>query len=107
MSSSPIPFSKDNKERNRELENTIGNLYVAEYQLHRLRERLKNHLERNTTFTYKHDNKWYKVTTSVEEFDPEAEQQKKEPVHEPVESERAHGFAPTYTDWDEVNVGVP
>jgi hypothetical protein len=106
MSNSPIPFSDNSKdERNREFENTLGNLFVAEYQLYRLRERLKNHLDRTSTFIYKHENKWYKISMNVEVFDPETEN--KEAVHEEVEPGQTHGFSPgTFTDWEE-DVGVP
>ena len=123
MSSSPIPPFLPNRDvenndnitkksgRNRELENTLGDLYVAEYQLNRLRQRLANHMEHETTFIFKHENKWYKVTSKVETFDPETD---KEGMHEQVESEQqsdqqtqGFAYASSVADWEGEDVGVP
>jgi hypothetical protein len=61
-----------------ELENIVGNLLVAEYQVDRLRTRLNDlingyrpHITNNKTSThvFKHNNKWYKLSLRIDETD--------------------------------------
>jgi hypothetical protein len=66
------------EKRDLELENIVGNLLVAEYQVDRLRTRLNDlidgyrpHIKNNKTSTYvfKHYNKWYKLSLGIDETD--------------------------------------
>jgi hypothetical protein len=64
--------------RDLELENIVGNLLIAEYQVDRLRTRLgdvvngyrpkmmKNNI---STHIFKHNNKWYKLSLRIDETD--------------------------------------
>jgi hypothetical protein len=75
------PSEQQEEERNIELENTVGNLMVAEYQVDRLRTRLSDNIRtsnilktgsgtngKGSTHVFKHNNKWYKVSVKVEEL---------------------------------------
>jgi hypothetical protein len=44
------PSEQQEEERNIELENTVGNLMVAEYQVDRLRNRLSDNIRESTSF---------------------------------------------------------
>lgn len=63
------------EEKNLELENIVGNLMIAQYQVDKLRSRLSERVGRYSSVNnkkpsmhvFKHNNKWYKVTTKVEE----------------------------------------
>ena len=66
------------EKRDLELENIVGNLLVAEYQVDRLRTRLSDlingyrpHIKNNKTSThvFKHYNKWYKLSLRIDETD--------------------------------------
>ena len=66
------------EKRDQELENIVGNLLVAEYQVDRLRTRLSDlingyrpHIKNNKTSThvFKHYNKWYKLSLRIDETD--------------------------------------
>jgi hypothetical protein len=69
---------EDNK-RDLELENIVGNLLIAEYQVDRLRTRLSDifngyrpkMLKNNNTSThiFKQNNKWYKLSLRIDETD--------------------------------------
>jgi hypothetical protein len=57
------------EKRDLELENVVGNLLVAEYQVYRLRTRLNGMIngyrphiksDKTSTHVFKHFNKWYK-----------------------------------------------
>jgi AAA15 family ATPase/GTPase len=64
-----------------ELENIIGNLIIAEYQVDRLRTRLSESNHRSSfgsdlgtngkayTHVIKHNNRWYKISFKIEELD--------------------------------------
>ena len=62
------------EERDLELENIVGNLMIAQYQVDKLRSRLSERVDRyryvnnkkSSTHIFKHNDKWYKVTTKVE-----------------------------------------
>jgi len=74
------PSEQQEEERYIELENTVGNLMVAEYQVDRLRNRLSNNIregilktgsgtnKKGSTHVFKHNNKWYKVSVKIEEL---------------------------------------
>ncbi len=74
------PSEQQEEERNIELENTVGNLMVAEYQVDRLRNRLIDNIrggilktgsgtnKKGSTHVFKHNNKWYKVSVKIEEL---------------------------------------
>jgi hypothetical protein len=66
------------EKRDLELENIMGSLLVAEYQVDRLRTRLNDsingyrpHIKNNKTSTqvFKHNNKWYKLSLRIDETD--------------------------------------
>jgi hypothetical protein len=64
------------KERDIELENIIGNLMIAEYQVDKLQSRLSERVgglgsgsnRKSSSFVFKKNDKWYRVTLSVEEM---------------------------------------
>jgi hypothetical protein len=74
------PSEQQEEERDIELENTVGNLMVAEYQVDRLRTRLGDSIrggilktgsgtnKKGSTNVFKHNNKWYKVSVKIEEL---------------------------------------
>ena len=85
------PSEQQEEERNIELENTVGNLMVAEYQVDRLRNRLSDYIRESTAFktgsraskkgsthVFKHNNKWYKVSVKIEELMVDISQDMKE-----------------------------
>ena len=63
------------EERDLELENIVGNLMIAQYQVDKLRSRLSERISGYGSISYKkvsvhvfkHNEKWYKVSTKVEE----------------------------------------
>jgi hypothetical protein len=64
--------------RDLELENLVGNLLIAEYQVDRLRKRLGDIVNRYrpqmkqnnaSTQVFKHQDKWYKLSLRIEETD--------------------------------------
>jgi hypothetical protein len=72
------------EKRDLELENIVGNLLVAEYQVDRLRTRLddlingyKPYVKSNKTSThvFKHNNKWYKLSLRIDETDADGAKQ--------------------------------
>ena len=68
----------DNIHRDLELENIVGNLMIAEYQVDRLQQRLSEHVRgvryrsfnsmKSSAHTFKYDGKWYKLSIKVEEL---------------------------------------
>ena len=69
---------KAEEKRDLELENIVGNLLIAEYQVDRLRSRLadvvsgyKPQMMKNnaSTHLFKHNNKWYKLSLRIDETD--------------------------------------
>jgi hypothetical protein len=66
--------------RDIDLENIVGNLFIAEYQVDRLRTRLArlgygnetrmtNDNNKASTHVFKHNNKWYKISLMINETD--------------------------------------
>jgi hypothetical protein len=62
--------------RDQELENIVGNLLIAEYQVDKLRTRLADHgyraqmksnQNKASTHIFKHNNKWYKISLRIDE----------------------------------------
>jgi hypothetical protein len=64
-----------NEERDLELENIVGNLMIAQYQVEKLQSRLSERIggygsasnKKASMHIFKHNDAWYKVTTKVEE----------------------------------------
>ena len=64
------------EDRNSELENIIGNLMIAQYQVDKLRSRLSERVggygsagnKKASAHIFKHSDKWYKVTVRVDEM---------------------------------------
>ena len=67
--------AKEPQQRDLELENIIGNLMVAEYQVDRLRTRLLERFsgygstsnKKSSMHTFKHNNKWYRIAIRIDE----------------------------------------
>ncbi len=68
----------EEEKRDLELENIVGNLLIAEYQVDRLRTRLSDvvngsrpKMKNNnaSTHIFKHNNKWYKLSLRIDETD--------------------------------------
>ena len=66
------------EKRDLELENIVGNLFIDEYQVDRLRTRLSNLVygyrprmsnNKASTHVFKHNNKWYKISLIIDETD--------------------------------------
>ena len=66
------------EKRDLELENIVGNLLVAEYQVDRLRTRLNDLINgyrpelkfnKTSAHVFKHNNKWYKLSLRIDETD--------------------------------------
>ncbi len=70
----PEREQEDVEERDIELENIVGNLMIAQYQVDRLRSRLNDKIgssgtnKKGSTHTFKHGNKWYKITLKLDEL---------------------------------------
>ena len=64
------------KDRDIELENIIGNLMIAEYQVDKLQSRLSERVgglgsgsnRKSSSFVFKKNDKWYRVMLSAEEM---------------------------------------
>jgi hypothetical protein len=64
------------EERDLELENIMGNLMIAQYQVDKLRSRLSERVggygsagnKKASAHIFKHNNKWYKITVRVDEM---------------------------------------
>lgn len=64
------------EDRDIELENIIGNLMIAEYQVDKLKSRLSERVgglgsgsnKKSSSFVFKKNDKWYRVMLSVEEM---------------------------------------
>ena len=66
------------EKRDQELENIVGNLLIAEYQVDKLRARLADLVDgfrteksnnKASTHIFKHNNKWYKLSLKIDETD--------------------------------------
>ena len=66
------------EKRDLELENIVGNLFIAEYQVDKLRTRLADLVygyrprmsnNKASTHVFKHNNKWYKISLRIDETD--------------------------------------
>ena len=64
------------EKREPELENVMGNLFIAEYQVDRLKTRLANLIyghrlrmgdDKASTHVFKHNDKWYRISLIIEE----------------------------------------
>ena len=70
----PEREQEDVEERDIELENIVGNLMIAQYQVDRLRSRLSDKIgssgtnNKGSTHTFKHGKKWYKITLKLDEL---------------------------------------
>ena len=64
------------EERDLELENIMGNLMIAQYQVDKLRSRLSERVggygsagnKKASAHIFKHSDKWYKITVRVDEI---------------------------------------
>lgn len=61
-----------------ELENIVGNLLIADYQVEKLKNRLAERVggygsytnKKDSALVYKHNDKWYRISLKVEETAP-------------------------------------
>jgi len=64
------------EERDLELENIMGNLMIAQYQVDKLRSRLSERVggygsagnKKASAHIFKHNDKWYKITVRLDEM---------------------------------------
>jgi hypothetical protein len=64
------------EDRDMELENIVGNLMIAQYQVDKLRSRLSERVggygsasnKKGSAHIFKHNDKWYKVVVKVDEM---------------------------------------
>lgn len=78
MSGSVSPALPEKKERNIELENILGNMLVAKYQVFRLEEKLAwiARTENDSTFIFRDSNgEWYKVSVNVTKQEDKKEEE--------------------------------
>ena len=70
--------SEEDEGRDLELENLVGNLLIAEYQVDRLRTRLSDIINRYrpqiknnkaSSNVFKHNDKWYRLSLNIDETD--------------------------------------
>lgn len=69
-----LPDADD--DRDLELENIIGNLMIAQYQVDKLRSRLSERVggygsasnKKSSAHIFKHNDKWYKINIRVDEM---------------------------------------
>jgi hypothetical protein len=64
------------EKRDLDLENVVGNLFIAEYQVDKLRARLADSFygyrarissnNKASTYVFKHNNKWYEISLRIE-----------------------------------------
>jgi hypothetical protein len=68
----------EEEKRDLDLENIVGNLFIAEYQVDKLRTRLADIVygyrprmsnNKASTHVFKHNNKWYKISLRVDATD--------------------------------------
>ena len=66
------------EKRDLDLENIVGNLLIAEYQVDKLQTRLadlvngyrpKMSNDKSSIHAFKHNNKWYKISLRIDEID--------------------------------------
>jgi hypothetical protein len=66
------------EKRDLDLENIVGNLFIAEYQVDKLQTRLANLIygyrprmsyDKASTHVFKRNNKWYKISLIIDETD--------------------------------------
>ena len=62
------------EKRDIELENLVGNLLIAQYQVERLKERVSQNLSTGdrskiSQNLFKYKNKWYSITIKVDQVD--------------------------------------
>jgi hypothetical protein len=66
------------EKRDLDLENIVGNLFISEYQVDKLRTRLVDLVygyrprmsnDKASTHVFKHNNKWYKLSLRIDETD--------------------------------------
>jgi hypothetical protein len=69
------------EKRDLELENIVGNLLIAEYQVERLRTRLVDLVDKfrpemrfnkKSAYIFKHNNRWYKLSLRIDETDADS-----------------------------------
>lgn len=73
---SPNSIPDLEEDRDMELENIIGNLMIAQYQVDKLRSRLSERVggygsasnKKASAHIFKHADKWYKITVKVDEM---------------------------------------
>ena len=67
---------EESEKRDIELENIVGNLMIAEYQVEKLRTRVTERIgtygytpdKKVSSHMFKHDRRWFKISVKVEEL---------------------------------------
>jgi hypothetical protein len=68
------------EKRDLELENLVGNLLIAQFQVERLKDKISDNLVgsykrgKSTESTYKHKGNWFKISISVNQVEFEENQ---------------------------------
>ena len=76
MPSEPGNQKEELEKRDIELENMVGNLMIAEYQVEKLRTRITEKIgkygyaadRKVSSHMFKHDRRWFKISVKVEEL---------------------------------------
>jgi hypothetical protein len=75
------------EKRDLELENLVGNLLIAEYQVEKLRTRLADLVDgfrpemrfnKTSAHVFKHNNKWYKLLLRIDETNADNTKQREQ-----------------------------
>lgn len=102
----PAPLfsgTSDEKDRDYELENTVGNLMVAEYQVKKLRDRLKTYnllgfRNKKSEYIFKIGDEWCRVSITAEAYTIPGTEKEEPKAHVKVEDDEEFGlttgFAP-------------
>jgi hypothetical protein len=76
MPSEPENQKEELEKRDIELENIVGNLMIAEYQVEKLKTRVTERIgkygyaadRKVSSHMFKHDRRWFKISVKVEEL---------------------------------------
>ena len=88
------PEPKPPTDRSQDLENLLGNYFITDHQLTRLRARIVDHIKTNqnrSTFMIRSDDekRWYKIDVSIVDVTPEDDYEEAEPESKMLPNEAA------------------
>lgn len=100
----PVDKDKPENDRNQDLENLVGNLFITQYQNSRLISRLVDFVKSNptkSTFMIRSDDtinpKWFQVSLDIKEIKIDNDTEPTEPVESESESTDVDNAQPTTT----------